>query len=79
MNRYGKNKWIQKALKHRKRGALHRDMGIPEERKIPMRTLAAHIARLRRQLRSARGARRDRIRTRLRRAYLGRTLKARRS
>lgn len=32
-----KGKWIQKAIKHP--GALHRQLGIPEGRKIPMRTL----------------------------------------
>ena len=32
-------KWIQKA--HIKKGALHKEMGIPEGKKIPAKKLAA--------------------------------------
>lgn len=34
-----KEKWIQKAIK--KPGALHREMGIPEGKKIPQKRLKA--------------------------------------
>lgn len=33
-----KDKWIQKAIK--KSGALHKEMGIPEGKKIPAKKLA---------------------------------------
>jgi hypothetical protein len=53
-------------------------MGIAEDRKIPMRRLDTYIAQLKRRLLAApEGRARDRIRTRLRRAYLGRSLKRR--
>jgi hypothetical protein len=32
-----KQKWIQSAIEHR--GQLHRDLGIPEGKKIPLATL----------------------------------------
>lgn len=32
-------KWIQKAIKHH--GALHKQLGIPEGKKIPTKTLEA--------------------------------------
>ncbi len=31
-------KWIQKAIKHK--GALHKEMGVPEGKKIPAKKLA---------------------------------------
>lgn len=31
------NKWIQKAIKHP--GALHKDLGVPEGKKIPEKKL----------------------------------------
>ena len=72
-----KRKWVQRALKYHKRGALHRDMGISEDKTIPFARLEAHIRVLKRQLARASGKRRERVRTKLRRAYLGRTLKRR--
>ena len=32
-------RWIQRALKKHKRGALHKQMGIPAEEVIPLRKL----------------------------------------
>lgn len=32
-------KWIQKALRGGNRGALHRQLGVPEGKKIPLTTL----------------------------------------
>jgi hypothetical protein len=32
-------RWIQRALKRHKRGALHRQMGIPQGETIPLRSL----------------------------------------
>lgn len=32
------NKWIQKAIKHP--GALHRELGVPEGKKIPAKKMA---------------------------------------
>lgn len=32
-------KWIQHALRKHKAGALHRQLGIPTEQKIPMKVL----------------------------------------
>jgi hypothetical protein len=35
-------KWIQKALsKPKSHGALHRELGVPQEKKIPAKKLAA--------------------------------------
>jgi hypothetical protein len=34
-------RWIQRALKKRKRGALHRQMGIQQDKTIPLRSLQA--------------------------------------
>ena len=34
-----KDKWIQKAIK--KPGALHKELGVPEDKKIPSKKLAA--------------------------------------
>lgn len=35
-----KRKWIQDAIKPEKRGALHKQLGVPEGKKIPAKTLA---------------------------------------
>lgn len=35
-----KRKWIQDAIKPEKRGALHKQLGIPADKKIPAKTLA---------------------------------------
>ena len=37
MKKSGDGKWIQKAVK--KPGALHKQLGIPEDKKIPAKTL----------------------------------------
>jgi hypothetical protein len=37
----GGNRWIQKALRHHKKGALHRQLHVPAGEKIPLRTLKA--------------------------------------
>ena len=34
-----KNRWIQRALKKHKKGALHRQLGIPEGETIPISLL----------------------------------------
>jgi len=34
------NKWIQKALPKSSKGKLHKEMGIPEGKKIPAKKLA---------------------------------------
>jgi hypothetical protein len=33
------SRWIQKARNKKKKGALHRELGIPQEKKIPRNTL----------------------------------------
>lgn len=35
------DKWIQGAVNPAKKGALHKDLGIPPSKKIPPKTLAA--------------------------------------
>lgn len=35
----GKNRWIQRALSKHKKGALHRQLGIPEGTVIPLAIL----------------------------------------
>ncbi len=35
------NKWIQKAIPKSRRGALHRELGVPEGKKIPAKKMAA--------------------------------------
>jgi hypothetical protein len=37
-----KDKWIQSAIQHK--GALHKELGVPEDKKIPLKKLnkAAH-------------------------------------
>lgn len=35
------NKWIQKAIPKSHRGALHKELGVPEGKKIPAKKLAA--------------------------------------
>lgn len=37
--RRSKKRWIQRALKKHKKGALHRQLGIPEGEKIPLALL----------------------------------------
>ena len=39
MPRRRKGMWIQRALRNRKKGALHRQLGIPERQRIPLRVL----------------------------------------
>jgi hypothetical protein len=39
--RRGKRKWIQHALRHHKKGSLHRQLGIPVGKKIPLTVLRA--------------------------------------
>jgi hypothetical protein len=34
-----KNNWIQKANNPKKKGALHRQLGIPQDKTIPKKTL----------------------------------------
>lgn len=35
------NKWIQSAIKPSTKGALHRQLGVPQDKKIPTKKLAA--------------------------------------
>lgn len=35
------NKWIQKAVNPAKKGQLHRDLGVPQGKKIPAAKIAA--------------------------------------
>ena len=39
MRRKSKKKWIQGALKKHKKGALHKQLGIPVDQTIPLLTL----------------------------------------
>lgn len=38
-SRRNPKRWIQSALKKHKRGALHRQLGIPEDQAIPLKRL----------------------------------------
>lgn len=52
------NKWIQKAIPKSRKGALHRELGVPEGKKIPEKKLAkaakSDNPRLRKQVNLAR-------------------------
>ncbi len=37
LDKHAGGKWIQKAIKHK--GALHQQLGVPEDKKIPAKTL----------------------------------------
>ena len=34
-----KKKWIQEAVKHHKKGALHKQLNVPQDKNIPKKTL----------------------------------------
>ena len=65
------NKWIQKA--DIEKGALHRALGVPQDKKIPDSKLEAIVSAMKKK--EAKGKLTPSERKLLRRAYLAKTLK----